>query len=370
MGAPPPLDHKEVNGIFGGVRTLQKRMDRFELIVTKDLGLWKEICALQVYQREMMTKLGDLVTLVQRMTPSCADAPDPQQGNRSYHDLSPLLVMVDGKELALGKFVFNKDATPFTPVKPCITRPEVCTPEKNLCAQADLPATLGYADDKDLVEPLSRLHNECLESLQDLDAEPVHATVGGDTDVEFGTLTHLHELCLESLELLTVDQRLVEESDDSKVVNIPLELLTVDQRMVEESEDSKVVNIPFDAFLEQIRSDIGFTTVPEALSSEDWSDADPDNAETPDSGEMSEASMHPGEFDPRVLMHEIWQRLRDNGEDTSPRFLKKIREVIWMHDDMVNDLEESWRTDTPEGFGFLIDSMVGYFIREAKNSDD
>ena len=60
-----PLDCTVINGMFGGGRTLQMKVDHRERILSKDVEFWKEVCALQMNRGRLMNKFECLVKVVQ-----------------------------------------------------------------------------------------------------------------------------------------------------------------------------------------------------------------------------------------------------------------------------------------------------------------
>jgi len=179
--APAPLDGKAINGIFGGVRTLQMRVDHIDRVLTKDLELWKEVCALRAHQSVLMNKLESLVKVVQLLSGKCLGVNECDLYSSGADDD---VLKILGLPMVLGRLPtvcesktssLNPDATPFTPIRPGKTKSEFSTAEKGVCGHVDWPMQDERMKFPDAVN--------CL---------------------EIGALTHLHELCLESLQLLPV----------------------------------------------------------------------------------------------------------------------------------------------------------------------
>jgi len=66
-----------------------------------------------------------------------------------------------------------------------------------------------------------------------------------------------------------------------------------------------------------------------------------------------------------ALMDDIWQCLKFEGNDirTCLEIMKRVRDMMPEHEDMVAQLSEAWKTDTDEDFEFLKNSMASYFVR-------
>merc|ERR1712137_620489 len=112
----------------------------------------------------------------------------------------------------------------------------------------------------------------------------------------------------------------------------------------------------------QVKADIGVKPVAEAgrqvqLSSERTSEAETES----DAGLMDHVV--------DALMDVIWQCLQHEGNDNRSclEIMKRVRDMMPEHKDMVAQLSEAWKTDNVEEFEFFKDSMAMYFVNEAKD---
>jgi len=163
------------------------------------------------------------------------------------------------------------------------------------------------------------------------------------------------------------------------------------------------VDLRFEDFLEQVKADIGVKPVAEAgrhvqLCSDQSSDAESGSyagldaasdmvmddigrermsdfgrqvqfcsERTSDAESGSDAGLMDHVVD--ALMDVIWQCLQHEGNDNRSclEIMKRVRDMMPEHEDMVAQLSEAWKTDTVEEFEFLKDSMAMYFVNEAKD---